>query len=125
MVSLYGNRTAAMTLQNKENNDDEYVCLAFLLFFYSLKKRKNYKSKCQLTRIPGKSRCVCIHHYHPNEMWNINFSAVQMKSKDKSCKLTVIFKVRGVCAYASIILVLGKEGKDRDNNLEAMHLDNL
>lgn len=58
-------------------------------------------------------------------MWNINFSAVQMKSKDKSCKLTVIFKVRGVCAYASIILVLGKEGKDRDNNLEAMHLDNL
>lgn len=75
--------------------------------------------------MPGKSRCVHIHHYHPNEMRNINYFTIQMKNKDKYCKLILIIKVIGACAWTSIILVLGNERNDIDNNLEAIYLCNL
>lgn len=75
--------------------------------------------------MPGKSRCVHIHHYHPNERRNINYSAIQMKNKDKYCKLILIIKVKASCAWTPIILALGNGRNDIDNNLEAIYLHNL
>lgn len=60
MVSLYGNRTAAMTLQNKENNDDEYVCLSFLLFFLFFKEKKELQVKMSIDK-NAREEQVCVH----------------------------------------------------------------